>query len=471
MMGRIKTLIFSLIAVIAINITVKAGVGGEMERLYKSFGGGANVTKGGAYHTQSGGYYSGGSFYARVPNRTLQPFNFQPPSISAGCGIDMFAGSFSHIKFEELVKHMRNVMGAGAGYAFNLALQEYVPTIYNTMNKLSDIAREINNLSIDGCGAGAALVGSVWGQTDESSKILCNAMGRSNKKYMDYAQAKQKCSAEHENSDVNKNKTKEYEDQLGDEFNIAWKAIKKGDGLGGGSNSDNKGVAELLMSISGTIIAKQDGSGKDAKLSVMPYASLTKDDSIIDMLLYGNNKGSGKATIYRCSDDECLNMKEEAFTIKKTEALVPKIERMLRSMSDKARNHTGRLSAAEQSLVELTQIPILAIIAVQNGYMVGNAVMNVNEFVDSIAYDYVLGYLERQLDYVEVNLKNLEKVQMSGKAIESFKKDIAEVRRVISTKKFGAYQRMHATISVIEKSKLMETKVESMFYNYNEVKS
>ena len=255
-------------------------------------------------------------------------------------------------------------------------------------------------------------MGSVWGQTDESSKILCNAMGRSNKKYMDYAQAKQKCSAEHENSDVNKNKTKEYEDQLGDEFNIAWKAIKKGDGLGSGSNSDNKGVAELLMSISGTIIAKQDGSGKDAKLSVMPYASLTKDDSIIDMLLYGDNKGSGKATIYRCSDDECLNMKEEAFTIKKTEALVPKIERMLRSMSDKARNHTGRLSAAEQSLVELTQIPILTIIAVQNGYMVGNAVMNVNEFVDSIAYDYVLGYLERQLDYVEVNLKNLEKVQI-----------------------------------------------------------
>ena len=60
-MGKIKTLIFTLIAVIAINITAKAGVGGEMEKLYRSFGGGANVTKGGAYHTQSGGYYSGSS--------------------------------------------------------------------------------------------------------------------------------------------------------------------------------------------------------------------------------------------------------------------------------------------------------------------------------------------------------------------------------------------------------------------------
>jgi conjugative transfer pilus assembly protein TraH len=470
-MGKMKTLISILIVVIAINITAKAGVGGEMEKLYKSFGGGANVNKGGAYHTQSGGYYTGGSFYARVPNRTLNPFNLQPPRINSGCGIDMFAGSFSHIKFDELVKHMRNVMGAGAGYAFNLALQEYVPTIYNTMNKLSDIAREINNISLSTCDDAAIALGSVVGQTEASSKVLCSAIGRSNNKYSDHAQAKQKCGGEGENSSINKQKTKEYEDQLGDEFNIAWKAIKKGDGLGSGSNSDNKGVAELLMSISGTIIAKQEGSGKNAKLVVIPYASLTKDDSLIDMLLYGENKGSGKATIYKCSDDECLNMKEEAFTINKTEALVPKIEKMLRSMSDKARNHTGALTAAEKSLVELTQIPIIAIIAVQNGYMVGNAVMNVNEFVDSIAYDYVLGYLERQLDYVEVNLKNLEKVQMSGKAIESFKKDIAEVRRVISTKKFGAYQRMHATISVIEKSKLMETKVESMFYNYNEVKS
>ena len=59
---------------------------------------------------------------------------------------------------------------------------------------------------------------------------------------------------------------------------------------------------------------------------------------------------------------------------------------------------------------------------------------------------------------------------MSSKSIENFKGDIVEVRKIISTKKYGAYQRTLATISVIEKSKLMEKKVEGMFYNYNQVR-
>ena len=378
------------------------------------------------------------------------------------------AGSFSYIKFDEIVNHMKNVMGGVAGYAFNLALQEYVPTIYNTMNKLNDIAREINSLNIGGCSTSAAMVGSIVGQTETSSKILCNELGRGNNKFTDYAQGVQKCNDTQERNNTNKKKGKDYEDQLGDEFNIAWKALKKGSGLGGGGSED-KSVAELLMSISGTIIAKQNGSGKDAKLLVLPYASLTKDDALIDMLLHGENKGDNKATIYKCNDDECLNMSQQAFTIKKKDALVPKIEAMLRSIATKARDHGPVLTSQEKSLTELTQIPIVRIIRVQNASTLGNSVMNINEYVEPIAYDYVLGYLERQLDYVEVNLKNLEKVQMSSKSIENFKNDIAEVRKIISTKKYGAYQRMLATISVIEKSKLMEKKVEGMFYNYNKV--
>jgi conjugative transfer pilus assembly protein TraH len=453
---------------ITLHVNAIAGVGGEMEKIYKSFGGGANVSKGGAYHSQSSGYYSGGSIYARVPNRTLTPFNFQPPKMNLGCSIDIFAGSFSYIKFDEIVNHMRNVMGGVAAYAFNLALQTYIPTIYNTMNKVSDTAREMNNLNMATCPTAAAMVGSIVGQTETSSKILCNELGRGNNKFTDYAQGVQKCNDIGERNNTNKEKSKDYEDQLGDEFNIAWKAIKKGSGLDS-DGSEEKSVAELLISISGTIISKQDGSGKDAKILVLPYASLAKDDALIDMLMHGENKGDSEAKVYKCDNDECLNMSQQAFTINKKDALVPKIEEMLRSIAAKARDHGSELTSQEKSLVELTQIPILRIIRVQNASTLGNSVMNINEYVEPIAYDYVLGYLERQLDYVEVNLKNLEKVQMSSKSIENFKNDIAEVRKIISTKKYGAYQRMLATISVIEKSKLMEKKVEGMFYNYNKV--
>jgi len=403
------TVLAAFILTVALHVSGVAGVGGEMEKIYRSFGGGANVTKGGAYHSQSGGYYSGGSIYTRVPNRTLTPFNFQPPKMNLGCSIDIFSGAFSYIKFDEIVNHMRNVMGGVAGCSFNLALQEYVPTIYNTMNKLNDIAREINNLNMATCPTAAAMVGSIVGQTETSSKILCNDIGRAENKFADYAQGVQKCTDIAERNNTNKKKSKDYEDQLGDEFNIAWKAIKKGAGLASGGSED-KSVAELLISISGTIIAKKNGSGKDSKLLVLPYASLTKDDALIDMLLHGENKGDSKATIYKCNDDECLDMSQQAFIINKKDALIPKIEKMLRSIAMKSRDHGPALTKEEQSLVDLTQIPIVRIIRVQNASMLGNAVMNINEYVEPIAYDYVLGYLERQLDYVEVNLKNLEKV-------------------------------------------------------------
>jgi conjugative transfer pilus assembly protein TraH len=79
-----------------------AGVGKDMENLFSKMGGGANVTSAGSYKTQSGGYYTGGSIYARVPTKSYQLFNFQPPSIKAGCGgIDAHLGSFrvlSHLK-------------------------------------------------------------------------------------------------------------------------------------------------------------------------------------------------------------------------------------------------------------------------------------------------------------------------------------------------------------------------------------
>ena len=77
------TVLAAFILTVALHVSAIAGVGGEMEKIYRSFGGGANVSKGGAYHSQSGGYYSGGSIYARVPNRTLTPFNFQPPKMFA----------------------------------------------------------------------------------------------------------------------------------------------------------------------------------------------------------------------------------------------------------------------------------------------------------------------------------------------------------------------------------------------------
>ena len=447
----------------------RAGVGRDMESLFNTLGGGANVTEASAYNSQSGGYYTGGGIYARVPSSTIQFANFQPPSYKAGCGgIDIFLGSMSYINADSLIKAMRQVMSNTVGYSFNLALQTYVPQVYNTMQKLNDIAREINNLNMNSCETAAQITGGMWSQSDIASKQLCQSMGTSNGTFGDWARARQDCGVGGKRDETNKEKKDSHKHQLGDEFNIAWEAIKDQNIF-----SSDKPLAEFFMSVSGTIVGKKKKSSGDEVVVTTHYSSLINNEALLDTFLFGESKTPVVATVYSCIDnhDKCLEVKEVALAkLSEAQALVPQIEEMLRSMANKMKNHSGELTSKEKSLVELTQIPILKIIAVQNAFMVGNSVINIHEYAEPIAYDYLLGYLEKILDFVSINLKQLEKVQMDDTHIKDFKRDIADIRKMITDKRFGSYQRMLTAISVIEKTNMIEKKMQSMFINYNELK-
>ena len=452
-----------------------AGVGKDMENLFSAMGGGANVTSAGSYKTQSGGYYTGGSIYARVPTKSYQLFNFQPPSIKAGCGgIDAHLGSFSHIG-KDLIKALRTVPSNAAGYAFNLALQTYVPQVYNTMQKLNDIAREINSLNINSCETASALVAGAWPKSDRVDQQICQSMGTNTSAFKDWAEARHECGNADKRKEINSKKDDKYKDQLGDEFNIAWAAIKKQFAT---LEGENKTAAEFFMSISGTIIRYKEGSGDSAELKTVEKATLVKEAEVLDTLMFGESKSGEKAKLYSCdkTDDnkdnteKCLKVGTTAMTFDKSKALVPQIEEMLRGIATKMRDHGGDLTDKEKNLINNTQIPILKIVAVQNAFMVGNSVINIHEYAEPIAYDYILGYLESVLDFVAVNIDELAKVQMDGIYIENFKRNISDTRKLITDKRFGAYQRMLTAISVIEKTNMVEKKLQHMFTSYNEVK-
>jgi hypothetical protein len=53
---------------------------------------------------------------------------------------------------------------------------------------------------------------------------------------------------------VNSQKSPEFKDILGDEFNLAWKALKKH-----ALFAEDNELAELFMSLSGTLIARKNG--------------------------------------------------------------------------------------------------------------------------------------------------------------------------------------------------------------------
>lgn len=460
-----RLLILMLLTIFSMK--ANAGMDSELEQFFGKFGYKTNHTPGGVYNDQSGGYYTGGRLYGRTPSRNIDFLNLQAPSFKSGCGgIDLFLGGMSHIDSKNFIEALRSIASGAAGYAFNLALQTTAPQVYNTMQKINDIAREINNMNISSCEAAAATVGGIWPRSDASSRYLCNVMGSQNNGFTDWAQARQGCGAEGKRNEVNNNKNGEFKDILGDQFNLVWKAIRKNGFLA----SDDE-LAEVFMSISGSIISKKIGSGADAKIKPVHLASLANDQDLIEVLMYGDSQSGNKAMIYKCDDsaeDKCLHPTRGELVVSKDKALLNKVEELLRGIAEKARDYNvNGLTAEEKGLIESTKIPILKIIIVQNAFSAGNSIINVTEFSEGIAYDMVLQYMEQVLDIVHLSLKELEKVQIDGKMISEFKQDIREARQKVLERRNGIYQQMHTTLSVIQKTKLTESQLQHMFSSYN----
>lgn len=113
-----------------------------------------------SYQGQERGYYMGGSASIRIPQETIQPFSFTPPSIKAGCGgIDIVMGGFSYLNFEYLVQKLQSILQSAPAFAFNLALGVLCPDCKNILSELEGIADMINGLNIDSCKASKAITG------------------------------------------------------------------------------------------------------------------------------------------------------------------------------------------------------------------------------------------------------------------------------------------------------------------------
>ncbi len=441
-----------------------AGMQSDLKKFFNNMGQTSNVTSSGSYKDQTGGHYTGGSLFVRSPARNIELMNLQMPNFRGGCGgIDLFTGGLSFINSKQLVETMKTIGSNAASYAFTLALQTVTPQIYNTINELNGLAQNINNMNINSCETAATLVGGVWPRTDASSKLLCSSMGTNMGDFTDWAQSRQACGAGGQRHDINSKKTGQYKDVLGDEFNIAWKAISKNPFL-----SSDAQLAEFFMSISGSIISVRVGSGKDATLRKHHLHSLINDPSLINALIFGQES----ATIYKCdqtSEDGCLKPRHQNISIGETNSLYGRVHSLLSSMSEKLRTDTPT-THQEQALVNSTIIPILKILAVESAFKAGGSPVRVTEFSEAIAHDILLQYLDQVLEVISQSIVNLQNVQIDAGIIEEFKTDIARARRIILERRNGVFQQMSTTLSLIEQTQQIEQKLHSMFVAMNRYK-
>ncbi len=452
--GIPASVILSLITSVAFP-SVHANVKEDLEQFFISRGQSVNVTEGGAYHDQTGSYFTGGSLITRAKATNTDLMSIQMPSFNSGCGgIDLFAGGFSFINAEAFMQMARNIGSNALSYGFSLALQTVTPQIKSIIDRLMAVAQDANNMNINSCQMGAALVGGLWPKTDASSQLLCNAMGTRKNIFTDYAEARQGCGAGGQRGTVNSQKSPEFKDVLGDEFNLAWQALKKHALFA----ADNE-LAELFMSLSGTLIAKKIPQDKNVVQPVY-LSPLIDNDALLSALVNG-----GQVEIYRCDKEEadrCLSPVKTLVNIAPQHAFLAKVDSLIQSLSTKLKTDAAS-TAAEQDFVNSTHLPIFKILTIQTAFKPDNSPLQLSELSEVIAYDILLKYLHRVVDLVSESVKHLQSVQINDTDTQSFLSELREAKMLIYQRRQGLFHQMNTTLAVMERTQQIERQLHQLF--------
>jgi len=254
-----KRILSMLLSVMLFGTSAHAGIQSDMTNFFNSMGASSNITPGGVYQSQAGGYATAGGVYARIPVRNYQLASITLPSIRAGCGgIDAYLGGFSFINKTRFTSMLRNIGNNALGYAFQLALLVVSPDIKSVLDKLQSIMQFVNNTNTTSCHAAQTLVDGIAGQLNENSGKLCAAQMVAKGQASDMQAAIEAC----KNPSTRKagfsfaSLTQPEKEKQFVSKNLMWDALNKTHYAGMPVS-----IKEMLMSLTGTFINTIDNGG------------------------------------------------------------------------------------------------------------------------------------------------------------------------------------------------------------------
>lgn len=418
-------------------------VSNDLQTYFNQLGFASNVTSPHAYHGQQAGYYTGGSVFVRNQVRDVTIAHMDAPTIRSGCGgIDIYTGGISIINADDFQNALKNIMNSGGSYAMTLALEEASPLIANVMKYWNQASQFINQSNLNSCETAEALVGGMWPQTRAAQQRVCEDVGTGTGYFNNWAQARQGCGFGNKANDAmasGKNDPR-YKDLVLDHGNLAWQAIQKNDFL-----KNNNELSYLFMSLSGTVIIKNNGK------SIETVPSNATDKRLMKALLYG-----GEAEVYYCADNNeptgCLELGRKKITVSTHDAFQNRVKSMLDSMVAKIRGDI-RLTDDEIGLLQSTQLPIYKMLNVQVAYNKLTSPVDVGGYADIIALDILFQYLEENLTIVKTSSMMLPypPVQM-----DMFQRGMETALDAVRTARKSAYQEVTKTTMLIEQTQFIE---------------
>lgn len=431
----------------------------------------SNVTKSAITKEQGAGHLTGGSVVIKTPAEPgLQLVHAQAPRCEMGglpCGaqFEILGGGVSLVSSTELMNHLKGLVQNAVTYGGMMAIKTLCPQCQDLMEWLDSKADWINQMVKTDCEDMQKLVDGMASKSAASSRanrqadMVLTGQGRD---AADYSTK----SKQDNGRDITKNP--ELASQLGDNFNLVWKALsKKASG-----NSDGKELKELLMSISGTIVGVKDAEGKS---SVIHKKSLLNKDLIKDFMGVGGT-GSTKVKLYECDESEkCLKPTIQEKSVDKNSVLFDRVTKLIEQIVDKVYLNEGDLTSEEETLIALSSMPLISKIEIDLGIYANKANVSLNqtEFIEALCFDVVTSYLAILLQEVQEAVGELSFAQIAdGESFKAFDLETRTTMRLLADQKNTAFKR-YETIAqskgrLYQDRRYFNQKFEDFFNNHQQ---
>lgn len=423
---------------------------GGLDKFFAGLGAQVNSSTPGAFQDQAAGYYTGGGYVMRQANTVVKPINISLPSFGAGCnGLDMYFGSFSFMKSNELVKMAKEIGTGIPTYGFQLALKTLAPQVENLVAQLRKGVQDLNNMMMNSCQASQQIVGGLWPKGTAASEQICMDQNKGTGKNNDWFGARSHCETpEKINGAIdNAKKNVKYGDLLMGEYNLVWHALSKMD-----QYVNNKELGQFVMSVTGTLIAKREGDQMRIRI-IEPRAD--QKEFILAYL-----KG-GKTSGLTCDEHtKCLSPTLEEIVIQDNASaphstMKAKVIQRINSLRDKYISKSSLDVAGEDIsfLNDSVNLPVYRYIQVSVAAGTPFLMQDAAEFIGA---SVLLTQFDRVMSEIIEAVDALQKIQLEDTAIEQFKQNLQQARGRVQALLIGAnsgsIHTLNQTIQAIEQA-------------------
>ena len=386
-----------------------------LQKMFESLGGEVNTTTPGRFQDQAAGYYTGGGMVVRQKNTAVQPLNIALPRLNMGCGgMDMFFGSISAVKSEEMVRLLRSMAAGVPTYAFQLALKTMAPQLENLMAQIRKYVQDMNHQMLESCQMSQNIVGGLWPKGTAASELICQDATRNSN--TDWFGAREHCRKDSNLSAKVSAARTISPDLLQGEYNLTWHVLQKLPGY-----TEDADFAHFILTTVGTLISRKEADGR---FRLQSYQGKGDHADYLAAYLKG-----GRVARYTCDEHKrCLNPQLKTVDITDTQQPTTMKAKTTKCINDLWRKYVHNEAINEREIAFLNDAANLPVYRyIQISAAVGSPFI-MEDTAEYIAVSVLLSQFDKISSEILSVLDNLQSVQLESKTIEAFKKNIQGLR-------------------------------------------